>query len=79
MLSDADLKAPARLRYQPAAVGEGQIDWNGAREFPSLREAIHWAMTEEAPAGQEAFIQASSGTVLRPEMLDSLWSSLQGP
>jgi hypothetical protein len=36
-------------------------------------------MTAETPAGQAPFIRASSGFVLRPEMLEGLWSSLQGP
>ena len=80
MLTDADLNGPAHLAYEPAAgTADGQIDWDQARPFASLREALHWAMTAEAPPGKEAFIRASSGAVLRPEMLDGLWSSLQGP
>ena len=81
MLTDADLNAPAQLNYEPAGahLAEGQIDWSQARSFPSLREALHWAMTAEAPPGQVAYIRASSGVVLGPETLDGLWSSLQGP
>jgi hypothetical protein len=81
MLTEADLNGPARLLYEPAGseVADAQIDWTDARDFASLREALHWAMTEEAPAGKLAYIRASSGFVLRPEMLEGLWSSLQGP
>lgn len=81
MLTEADLDAPAQLHYGPAAVelADSQIDWSDARAFASLREALHWAMTAETPAGRAAFIRASSGFVLRPEMLEGLWSSLQGP
>ncbi len=81
MLTDADLNAPAHLAYEPAGsdLAEKQIDWGEAHPFASLREALHWAMTAEVPAGKDAFIRTSSGFVLRPEMLDGLWSSLQGP
>jgi hypothetical protein len=81
MLTETDLNGPAQLHYEPAATGlaDSQINWNGARAFASLREALHWAMTAETPAGQAPFIRASSGFVLRPEMLEGLWSSLQGP
>lgn len=81
MLTDADLNARADLTYEPAGaqVAEGRIEWGDAYSFPSLREALHWAMTAEAPAGQVAYIRASSGVVLGPEMLEGLWSSLQGP
>jgi hypothetical protein len=81
MLTDADLNAPAHLAYEPAGADRTgkQIDWSDAHPFASLREALHWAMTAEVPAGKDAFIRTSSGSVLRPEMLDGLWSSLQGP
>ena len=81
MLTEADLNAPAQLAYEPAGadLADSQIDWNEAQPFASLREAVHWAMTAQSPAGKEAFIRASSGFVLRPEMLEGLWSSLQGP
>ena len=81
MLTDADLSAPADLAYEPAGadIADGQIDWSDAQTFGSLREALHWAMTSEAPAGQLAYVRASSGVVLRPEILEGLWQSLQGP
>lgn len=81
MLSDSDLNAPAHLLYEPTAAGrdEAQLDWGGAKSFSSLREALHWAMGEEAPAGQGAFIRTASGRVLRPDMLEQLWTSVQGP
>ena len=72
MLTETDLNGPAQLHYEPAAteLADSQINWNGARAFASLREALHWAMTAETPAGQAPFIRASSGFVLRPEMLE---------
>jgi hypothetical protein len=81
MLTETDLNAPAHLAYRPAGGGAagGAIDWEGAQSFGSLREALHWSMSAEAPAGQAAFIRTASGTVLEPETLETLWSSLQGP
>lgn len=81
MLSDSDLDGPAHLRFETAASApdDAAIDWSGARSFPTLREALHWAMTAEAPPGQDAFIRTSSGRVLRPDMLEQLWASVQGP
>jgi hypothetical protein len=81
MLSENDLNSPADLTYEPAGaeIAERQIDWSEAQSFASLREALHWAMTADVPAGRQAYIRASSGVVLRPEMLEGLWSSLQGP
>jgi hypothetical protein len=81
MLTETDLDAPAQLQYEPAGVDltDAQISWTDAREFPSLREALHWAMTEEPPSGKAAFIRAASGFVLRPAMLEGLWASLTGP
>jgi hypothetical protein len=81
MLTDSDLNAPAHLAFGPAGTegAEAQIDWNGARSFDTLREALHRTMTEEAPAGQLAFLRTSSGRVLPPEELETLYASLQGP
>jgi hypothetical protein len=81
MIAETDLNLPARLQYEPAgtAMADAQIDWSNAREYPSLREAIHRVMTEEPPPGRLAYIRCDSGFILRPEMLESLWSSLQGP
>jgi hypothetical protein len=81
MLVEADLNAPAHVRFEtvgpPAA--EEEVGWSDAREFPSLREAVHWAMNAEAPAGKHAVIRASSGFVLGPELLEEIWASVQGP
>ncbi len=81
MLTPADMSAPARLRYRPAdlaAAADGD-DWEGAMTFGSLREAVQFAMTEDAPAGQEPVIRAESGQVLDPGMLQGIFDSLQGP
>jgi hypothetical protein len=78
MLTPSDLDAPARLRYGPPG-STHDVDWSGAREFASLREALHVAMTEEAPAGQEPFIRTGSGTILGQSTLQGLFDSLQGP
>lgn len=81
MLTKADLDAPARLHYeaQDPLLRKGQRKWDDAREFPTLREAVHWAMNEEAPAGCHAVIRAASGHVLEPEVLEEIWASVQGP
>jgi hypothetical protein len=81
MLTENDLNAPAVLQYETAgsSIEDGQVDWSDAQEFASLREALHWVVTTDAPAGQEAYIRAASGMVVRPEMLEGLWASLQGP
>jgi hypothetical protein len=81
MLNAAELDAPAQLLYGSSAGGytEGSPDWRRARRFPSLREAIHVAMTEEAPAGQEPFIKLDDGRVLQPATLHAMFESLQGP
>ncbi|HYF57107.1 MAG TPA: hypothetical protein VEA41_22845 [Salinarimonas sp.] len=81
MITPTDLGAPARLRYRPADATdpEGVADWEGAMSFGSLREAIQFAMAEDAPAGQEPVIRAESGQVLDPTMLQGIFSSLQGP
>ena len=81
MLTKADLSSPAQLHYE--TVGEGkegrERDWGASREFPSLREAVHFAMTEDAPAGKHAVIRAASGHVLEPSHLEEIWASVQGP
>jgi hypothetical protein len=79
MLTPSDLAAPARLIYQPAAPSGPPIDWEGAMTFGTLREAVQFAMTEDAPAGQEPCIRAESGQVLDPAMLQGIFESLQGP
>lgn len=80
MLSEADLDAPAHLQFEPlGSTGGGAGAGKDIREFPSLREAVHWAMNNEAPAGTHAVIRAASGAVLGPRQLEEIWSSLQGP
>lgn len=81
MLSEADLNAPAHLRFEPAAgrAGREPADWSDAREFASLREAVHWSMNAEAPPGTHAVIRTASGQVIGPEHLEEIWSSVQGP
>ena len=73
-----DLDAPAHLQYEPIGTS-GQGHPSDIREFQTLREAVHWAMNNEAPAGMEAVIRANSGAVLGPRHLEEIWSSLQGP
>ncbi|MBB3019013.1 hypothetical protein FHR70_002067 [Microvirga lupini] len=78
MLTKDDLDAPAHLQYEPIGTA-GQGHPSDVREFSSLREAVHWAMNNEPPAGMEAVIRANSGAVLGPRHLEEIWSSLQGP
>jgi hypothetical protein len=81
MLTQAELDAPAQVAYirANADFSDNDIHWNDARSFSSLREALHVTMNEEPPAGQVAYIRAANGHVLQPELLEQLWSSLQGP
>ena len=80
MVKNTDLDAPARLLYWNAASEADQPnEWGEAQDFPTLREAIHLAMTDDPPAGKAPFIQTESGFTLRPEMLEGLFTSLQGP
>ena len=78
MLPPSDLDAPARLQYWP--VGPDLIEsarWEDARRFPSLREAIRVAMTEEQPPGKAAYLLMQSGMALKPDQLTEIWSRLQ--
>jgi hypothetical protein len=81
MLTATELDAPAQVGYGPANThfAEHNVNWNDARSFASLREALHVTMNEEPPPGEVAYIRAANGDVLRPEQLEQLWSSLQGP
>ncbi|GGH19895.1 hypothetical protein GCM10007036_23100 [Alsobacter metallidurans] len=75
-----ELDGPARLRF--CKMSEGLLkpeDWEGARQFPSLREALHVAANEEAPPGTEAFIVTNAGRTLKPEQLAVTWDAMQGP
>ena len=79
MLTKDELDAPAHLQYEPMGAGGSPGHPSDVREFPSLREAVHWAMNNEAPAGMQTVIRAASGAVLGPRHLEEIWSSLQGP
>jgi hypothetical protein len=81
MLTPTDLAAPARLQYRAADLSDPptEADWANGQAFGSLREAVQFAMTEDAPAGKEPFIRADSGFVLDPVTLQGLFESLQGP
>jgi len=79
MVMQTDLDAPAHLQYEPLDSHGGQNAPSDIVEFPSLREAVHWAMTNEAPAGMHAVIRTASGDVIDPGHLEEIWSSLQGP
>jgi hypothetical protein len=80
MVMQTDLDAPAHLQYEPLGPQAGsQGAPSDIVEFRSLREAVHWAMTNEAPAGMHAVIRTASGDVIEPGHLEEIWSSLQGP
>ncbi|MXQ13630.1 hypothetical protein [Microvirga makkahensis] len=81
MVPKTDWDAPAHLQYEPIieARGSAHRDPSDVTEFKNLREAVHWAMNNEAPAGMHAVIRTSSGAVLGPAMLEEIWLSLQGP
>jgi hypothetical protein len=84
MPTTADLDAPAHLQYEPLEAQDGQSVLNQSApsdvmEFSTLREAVHWTMTNEAPAGMHAVIRTASGDVIDPSHLEEIWSSLQGP
>ena len=78
MLTKDELDAPAHLQYEPIG-NAGQGHPSDIREFATLREAVHWAMNNEAPAGTHAVIRTASGDVIEPGHLEEIWSSLQGP
>lgn len=82
MVPDTDWDAPAHLQYEPLSTPESdtaQQHASDVMEFKSLREAVHWAMNKEAPAGMHAVIRTASGEVIEPSHLEELWASLQGP
>jgi hypothetical protein len=74
-----DLDAPAHLQFEPMGPDAEQKSPSDVMEFSSLREAVHWAMNNEAPAGTHAVIRTASGDVIDPGHLEEIWSSLQGP
>ena len=81
MLTKSDLDAPARLAYvaQGAEDRTGGIDWAGGQRPATLREALHRAVSEEPPPARHAVIRTQSGVVIKPDELDVLWDSVQGP
>ncbi|WP_406857904.1 hypothetical protein ABEG18_09910 [Alsobacter sp. KACC 23698] len=75
-----ELDGPARLRYCRA--GDGLTDgteWEKARRFASLREALHVVATEDPPAGAEPYVMTNVGRTLKPEQLAVTWDAIQGP
>ncbi|WP_230533160.1 hypothetical protein [Microvirga roseola] len=80
MVTQSDWDAPAHLQFEPMSTEEvGQGTPSEIVEFPSLREAVHWSMNNEAPAGMHAVIRTASGATIGPTELEELWASLQGP
>lgn len=80
MVPKTDWDAPAHLQFETMAAQQGGLTApSDIREFGTLREAVHWAMNNEAPPGMHAVIRTASGEVLDPGHLEELWSSLQGP
>ncbi|SCY88220.1 hypothetical protein [Microvirga guangxiensis] len=81
MVPDTDWDATAHLQFEPMATPKGSTPPHGSDviEFSTLREAVHWAMNNEAPAGMHAVIRTASGEVIEPSHLEELWASLQGP
>ncbi|PSC03618.1 hypothetical protein SLNSH_17675 [Alsobacter soli] len=75
-----ELDGPARLRF--CKLGESLLKpdgWESARRFPTLREALKAAATEEPPAGAAPFIVTNTGRTLKPEQLAVTWDAIQGP
>jgi hypothetical protein len=81
MLTPGDLEGPARLQYWTTdlPMTSSATDWDGAREFGTLREALQFAIEEEPEAGKQPYILVSSGFILTPEMLPGLWETLREP
>jgi len=81
MLKPTDLDAPTRLQYWATDLSSTSTgtDWEGAREFATLREALQFAMEEAPEAGKEPYLLAESGLILTPEMLPGLWETLREP
>ncbi len=81
MLKPTDLDAPAQLRYWATDLSatSSASDWDGAREFTSLQEALQFAIEEEPESGKEPYILTDSGFILTPEMLPGLWETLREP
>lgn len=79
MLTEKDLESPAHLAFGPPVGQTGEPAWHDSRDFASLREAIHVAMSEEPPPGRAPYLKLEGGRVLGPDELEPIWASLQGP
>jgi hypothetical protein len=81
MLTPDDLERPARLQYWAVdlTTTSSATDWEGAREFGTLREAIQFAVEAEPEAGKQPYILAGSGFIRPPERLPGLWETLREP
>jgi hypothetical protein len=81
MLTPTDLDSPAKLQYWATdlSMTSSATDWDGARGFGTLREAVQFAIEEEPEGGKQPYILAASGFILTPEMLPGLWETLREP
>lgn len=70
MQAHSALEKPARIHYRSAAHGVSERD---AIDFPTLADALAFAMTQ-SPHGRElAFIRTQEGRTLGPEQVSALW------
>jgi hypothetical protein len=81
MLTPDDLDGPAQLQYWATdlTMTSSATDWEGAREFSTLREALQFAIEEMPEPGKEPYILTVSGFILTPAMLPGLWETLREP
>jgi hypothetical protein len=79
MLTPDDLERPARLQYWAAdlTMTSSATNWEGARAFGSLREAVQFALEETPEPGKQPSILTVSGFTLTPAMLPGLWETLR--
>ena len=77
MLTPTDLDSPAKLQYWATdlSMTSSATDWDGARGFGTLREAVQFVIEEEPEGGKQPYILAASGFILTPEMLPGLGSA----
>lgn len=81
MLTSDDLDGPAQLQYWATdlTMTNAATDWEEAREFGTLREALQFAIEETPEPGKEPYILTVSGFILTPAMLPGLWETLREP